>query len=89
MLAGAGHFADEEERPGQPWMRVVRSPGRRAVLGAVDAGDGLAADYARTGPPADRSQFQGLAPPGRLFVMDETSGRSARWCADHDYSSSR
>ena len=26
LLAGAGHFAGDEERPGQVWMRVVRSP---------------------------------------------------------------
>ena len=41
LLAGAGHFADDEERPGQLWMRVVRSPVAHAVLGAVDAGDAL------------------------------------------------
>ena len=38
---GRGHFADDEERPGQLWMRVVRSPVAHAVLGAVDAGDAL------------------------------------------------
>jgi carbon-monoxide dehydrogenase large subunit/6-hydroxypseudooxynicotine dehydrogenase subunit gamma len=41
LLAGAGHFADDEECPGQLWMRVVRSPVAHAVLGAVDAGDAL------------------------------------------------
>jgi carbon-monoxide dehydrogenase large subunit/6-hydroxypseudooxynicotine dehydrogenase subunit gamma len=33
LLAGVGHFADDEERPGQLWMRVVRSPVAHAVLG--------------------------------------------------------
>src|SRR5260370_41886278 len=41
LLAGAGHFADDEERPGQLWMRVVRSPVAHAVLGAAAAGDAL------------------------------------------------
>jgi len=41
LLAGAGHFADDEERPGQLWMRVVRSPVAHAVLGAVGAGGAL------------------------------------------------
>jgi hypothetical protein len=36
LLAGVGHFADDEERPGQLWMRVVRSPVAHAVLGTVD-----------------------------------------------------
>jgi carbon-monoxide dehydrogenase large subunit len=26
LLTGAGHFAYDEERPGQLWMCVVRSP---------------------------------------------------------------
>ena len=49
MLAGAGYFADDEGAP-RPALDV-RGPlaGRHAVLGAVDAGDGLAADYNGTG----------------------------------------
>lgn len=42
LLTGGGHFADDEVRPGQLWMRMVRSPVARAVLGAVDVGGALA-----------------------------------------------
>src|SRR5262249_30965522 len=42
LLAGGGRFADDEARPGQLWMRVVRSPVAHAVLGAVEAGSALA-----------------------------------------------
>jgi CO/xanthine dehydrogenase Mo-binding subunit len=42
LLVGAGRFADDEVRPGQLWMRVVRSPLAHAELGAVDAGGALA-----------------------------------------------
>jgi hypothetical protein len=69
MVAGAGYFADDEGAP-RPALDV-RSPlaGRHAVLGAVDAGDGLAADYNGTGLLAGRSQFRVRAarqtiPPG-------------------------
>ena len=57
--SAVGHFADGEGAP-RPALDV-RGPlaGRHAVLGAVDAGDGLAADYARTGLPAECSQFRG------------------------------
>jgi carbon-monoxide dehydrogenase large subunit/6-hydroxypseudooxynicotine dehydrogenase subunit gamma len=48
LLAGVGHFADDEERPGQLWMRVVRSPVAHAVLGAVDVGDALKLSGVRT-----------------------------------------
>jgi aerobic carbon-monoxide dehydrogenase large subunit len=44
LLAGAGRFADDEDRPGQLWMRVVRSPVAHAVLGAVDTSGALALD---------------------------------------------
>ena len=88
LLAGAGHFAGHEEAP-RPALDV-RGPlaDRHAVLGAVDAGDGLAADYNGTGLLAGAAS-SGFAPPGKLFVPDETSGRLARWCAHHDNSSSR
>ncbi len=56
LLAGAGHFADDEERPGQLWMRVVRSPVAHAVLGAVDAGDALKLSGVRDGPDRRRHQ---------------------------------
>ncbi len=42
LLAGAGRFADDEIRPGQLWMRVVRSPVAHAGLAAVDPGPALA-----------------------------------------------
>jgi carbon-monoxide dehydrogenase large subunit/6-hydroxypseudooxynicotine dehydrogenase subunit gamma len=42
LLVGSGRFADDEVRPGQLWMRVVRSPVAHAELGAVDARDALA-----------------------------------------------
>jgi aerobic carbon-monoxide dehydrogenase large subunit len=42
LLTGAGHFADDEDRPGQLWMRVVRSPVAHAILGAVDTSGALA-----------------------------------------------
>jgi carbon-monoxide dehydrogenase large subunit/6-hydroxypseudooxynicotine dehydrogenase subunit gamma len=42
LLVGGGRFADDETRPGQLWMRVVRSPVAHAELGAVDTGDALA-----------------------------------------------
>jgi CO/xanthine dehydrogenase Mo-binding subunit len=48
LLAGVGHFADDEERPGQLWMRVVRSPVAHAVLGAVDVGHALKLSGVRT-----------------------------------------
>ena len=48
LLAGVGHFADDEKRPGQLWMRVVRSPVAHAVLGAVDVGDALKLSGVRT-----------------------------------------
>jgi CO/xanthine dehydrogenase Mo-binding subunit len=48
LLAGVGHFADDEERPGQLWMRVVRSPIAHAVLGAVDVDDALKLSGVRT-----------------------------------------
>jgi CO/xanthine dehydrogenase Mo-binding subunit len=48
LLAGVGHFADDEQRPGQLWMRVVRSPVAHAVLGAVDVGDALKLSGVRT-----------------------------------------
>ena len=63
MVAGAGYFADDEGVP-RPALDV-RGPlaGRHAVLGAVDAGDGLAADYNGTGLLAGRSQFRGSRRP--------------------------
>jgi aerobic carbon-monoxide dehydrogenase large subunit len=42
LLAGAGSFADDEDRPGQLWLRVVRSPVAHATLGAVDTSAALA-----------------------------------------------
>jgi hypothetical protein len=89
MIAGAGYFADDEGAP-RPALDV-RGPlaGRHAILGAVDAGDGLAADYNGNGPVGWSQPVPGFAPPGRLFVPDETSGRLARLCAHHDNSSSR
>jgi aerobic carbon-monoxide dehydrogenase large subunit len=47
LLAGAGGFADDEDRPGQLWMRVVRSPVAHAVLTAVDTSAALALDGVR------------------------------------------
>src|SRR5215472_13367658 len=47
LLAGAGSFADDEDRPGQLWMRVVRSPVALAALGAVDTSGALALDGVR------------------------------------------
>jgi aerobic carbon-monoxide dehydrogenase large subunit len=42
LLAGAGSFADDENRPGQLWLRVVRSPVAHAVLNGIDASQALA-----------------------------------------------
>jgi CO/xanthine dehydrogenase Mo-binding subunit len=42
LLAGAGSFADDESRPGQLWLRVVRSPVAHAVLTGIDASQALA-----------------------------------------------
>jgi carbon-monoxide dehydrogenase large subunit len=42
LLVGTGSFADDEDRPGQLWMRVVRSPVAHAELGSVDTTDALA-----------------------------------------------
>ncbi len=42
LLAGAGSFADDESRPGQLWLRVVRSPVAHAVLNGIDASEALA-----------------------------------------------
>jgi len=56
--SAVGRFADHEGAP-RPALDV-RGPlaGRHAVLGAVDAGDGLAADYNGTGLLAGGSQFR-------------------------------
>jgi aerobic carbon-monoxide dehydrogenase large subunit len=42
LLAGTGSFADDEDRPGQLWMRVVRAQVAHAALTAVDASAALA-----------------------------------------------
>ena len=42
LLAGAGGFADDEDRPGQLWLRVVRSPVAHAELRGIDAAAALA-----------------------------------------------
>jgi CO/xanthine dehydrogenase Mo-binding subunit len=47
LLVGTGSFADDEDRPGQLWMRVVRSPVAHAELTAVDTADALALDGVR------------------------------------------
>jgi carbon-monoxide dehydrogenase large subunit/6-hydroxypseudooxynicotine dehydrogenase subunit gamma len=47
LLVGTGSFADDEDRPGQLWMRVVRSPVAHAQLGGVDTADALALDGVR------------------------------------------
>ncbi|HEX9554716.1 MAG TPA: xanthine dehydrogenase family protein molybdopterin-binding subunit [Streptosporangiaceae bacterium] len=47
LLTGAGRFADDEDRPGQLWMRVVRSQVAHAMLGAVDTSGALALDGIR------------------------------------------
>lgn len=36
LLRGAGRFVDDVDRPGQLWMRVVRSAVAHAAIGAVD-----------------------------------------------------
>ena len=61
--SAVGHFADGEGAP-RPALDV-RGPlaGRHAVLGAVDAGDGLAADYNGTGLLAGGSQLRGSRRP--------------------------
>jgi carbon-monoxide dehydrogenase large subunit len=38
LLRGAGRFVDDVDRPGQLWLRVVRSPSAHATLVAVDTG---------------------------------------------------
>jgi aerobic carbon-monoxide dehydrogenase large subunit len=47
LLTGAGHFADDEDRPGQFWIRLVRSPVAHAILDAVDTSAALALDGVR------------------------------------------
>jgi carbon-monoxide dehydrogenase large subunit/6-hydroxypseudooxynicotine dehydrogenase subunit gamma len=47
LLVGAGHFADDENRPGQLWMRIVRSTVAHARLGSVDVAAALALDGVR------------------------------------------
>ena len=63
VASAVGHCAGHEEAP-RPALDV-RGPlaGRHAVLGAVDAGDGLAADYNGTGLLAGGSQFRGSRRP--------------------------
>ena len=58
VASAVGHCAGHEEAP-RPALDV-RGPlaDRHAVLGAVDAGDGLAADYNGTGLLAGGSQFR-------------------------------
>src|SRR5215472_16752340 len=36
LLTGRGRFVDDETRPGQLWMRVVRSPIAHGLLLSVD-----------------------------------------------------
>ncbi|HWT23037.1 MAG TPA: xanthine dehydrogenase family protein molybdopterin-binding subunit, partial [Solirubrobacteraceae bacterium] len=36
LLRGRGHFVDDVDRPGQLWMRVVRSPVAHGRLRGVD-----------------------------------------------------
>jgi carbon-monoxide dehydrogenase large subunit len=36
LLRGAGRFVDDVDRPGQLWMRVVRSPSAHATLVGID-----------------------------------------------------
>src|SRR5258708_6414436 len=47
LLTGTGRFADDQDRPGQLWMRVVRSQVAHATLGAVDTSGALALDGIR------------------------------------------
>jgi len=47
LLAGAGHFADDENRPGQLWMRIVRSTVAHARLRSVYVAEALAVDGVR------------------------------------------
>ena len=63
VASAVGHCAGHEEAP-RPALDV-RGPlaGRHAVLGAVDAGDGLAADYNGTGLLTGDSQFRGSRRP--------------------------
>ena len=63
VASAVGHFAGHEEAP-RPALDV-RGPlaGRHAVLGAVDAGDGLAAGYNGTGLLAGGSKFRGSRRP--------------------------
>jgi aerobic carbon-monoxide dehydrogenase large subunit len=42
LLAGTGSFADDEDRPGQLWLRMVRSPVAHAELTAVDTAEAAA-----------------------------------------------
>ncbi len=42
LLRGAGRFLDDVDRPGQLWMRVVRSPAAHGRLEGVDAAAALA-----------------------------------------------
>jgi aerobic carbon-monoxide dehydrogenase large subunit len=41
LLRGAGRFVDDVDRPGQLWMRVVRSPSAHAELRAIDTAKAL------------------------------------------------
>lgn len=41
LLRGLGRFADDTNRPGQLWMRVVRSPVAHGRVRAIDAGENL------------------------------------------------
>src|SRR5260221_4905435 len=47
LLTGAGRFADDQDRSGQLWMRVVRMQVAHAMLGAVDTSGALALDGGR------------------------------------------
>jgi carbon-monoxide dehydrogenase large subunit/6-hydroxypseudooxynicotine dehydrogenase subunit gamma len=42
LLRGAGRFADDVDRPGQLWLRIVRSPSAHARLGGVETGEAAA-----------------------------------------------
>jgi aerobic carbon-monoxide dehydrogenase large subunit len=42
LLVGAGRFVDDESRPGQLWLRVVRSTLAHGLLLSIDAAEALA-----------------------------------------------
>ena len=70
LLRGAGRFVDDVDRPGQLWMRVVRSPSAHARLVAVET---AAARASRTTSSASSSTATSSAASSATYGSPATT----------------